>query len=273
MRSRLLVFLSFLLVLASCKKDENKIYYESGTAPVLTLNTTGSTTLVQPNAANGFVSLGWTNPAYRFTTGISSQDVNYILQIDTTGANFTNPNKQEVSISKGLGVNYTVKDFNQLLGKMNLTENMPHNIEMRIKATLGNGSVPLYSNVVKMTVTPYLDVAVPLPTNGTLWITGDAAPSGWSNPLGNPYDVSQKFTKVSSTVYEVVMTMPGGGGYKVIQQQGNWDTQYHALAGGTWEGGDFEMKNADPTFPGPPSAGTYKVTMNFKTGKYSVVKQ
>jgi starch-binding outer membrane protein SusE/F len=124
-----------------------------------------------------------------------------------------------------------------------------------------------------MVITPYLDVAVPVPTTNALWATGDAFTSGWSNPLGNPYDVSQKFTRVSNTLYELTVAMPGGGNYKILQDNGRWDTQYHMLAGGTWSGGDFEKKDADPGFPGPPVAGTYKITLDFITGKYTVVKQ
>ena len=66
-------------------------------------------------------------------------------------------------------------------------------------------------------------------------MVGDAAPSGWSNPLPAPYDVNQAFTKVSETVYELVVTLPGNGGYKLIQEQGVWGSQYHMLAGGTWK--------------------------------------
>jgi hypothetical protein len=199
--------------------------------------------------------------------------VSYTLQIDTTGANFTNPALQEISIANDLSKEFTVKDLNTVLTKLNLLENIPHNVEFRLKASLAGGAVPLLSNVIKIVITPYLDVAVPIPTNGTLWITGDAVGSGWSNPLGNPYDVNQKFTQVSNTLYQLTLPMPGGGNYKLIQQQGNWATQYHMLPGGTWSSGEFEKKDADPGFPGPPSAGTYKITVNFKTGKYTVEKQ
>ena len=273
MKNRLLVFVAFLLVLASCKKDENKIYYESGTAPTLTAAVLGSTTLVQADAAKNFLKLNWTNPNYRFTTGISSQDVNYILQVDTTGANFTSPAKYETSIAKDLGITYTVNDFNQILAKMNLQENIPHNLDLRVKAALGNNAaLPLYSNVYKLTVTPYLDVAVPVPANGNLWIVGDATANGWDNPLKTQYEAAQKFTKVSTTLYELVLPMPGGGNYKLLQDNGVWGTQYHMVTG-TWESGTFEKKDSDPGFPGPPSAGTYKISVNFKTGKYTVVKQ
>ncbi len=265
-----------LALLASCKKDENKISVEASTPPVLTatpLVTLGAnTTLLQTDSLKPFMKLSWTNPAYRFTTGISSQNVNYVLQIDTTGSNFTNPNKKEVSISQGLDSSFTVRTFNTLLA--NVMENVPHNIEMRIKATIGAaGSLPLYSNVIKMTVTPYLDVAVPVPAGGNLWITGDAVSSGWSNPLAAPYLSNQKFSKVSTTVYELTLSMPGGGGYKLLQDNGDWSTQYHMKTGGTWDGGEFEKKDADPGFSGPPSAGTYKISVNFKTGRYTVTKQ
>ena len=273
MKNRLLVVLSFLLVLVACKKDEHKIYLESSTAPVLTASTAGPVVLIQADATKPAISFNWTNPDYRFTTGISSQDVTYVLQIDTVGKNFSSSKLQEISIAKELGTSFTVKDFNAIFTKMDVKEDSEHEFEIRLKATLVNGAAPLYSNVIKMKVTPYLDVAVPVPTNGNLWMTGDAAPSGWSNPLGSPYDVSQKFTKVSSSLYELTIALPGGGNYKLLQDNGNWGTQYHMLTGGTWDAGSFEKKDSDPGFPGPPSAGTYKITVNFKTGKYTVVKQ
>jgi hypothetical protein len=257
----------------SCQKDEHKIFLESSTPPVLTASTTGPLVLTSSNAANTAVRLSWTNPNFRFTTGPSSQDVTYLLQIDKAGQNFNSPVKQEISIAKDLGITWTVADLNNILTKMDLPDNVAHDLEMRVRATVTTGAVPLFSNVIKLTVTPYLDVAVPVPANGNLWITGDAAPSGWSNPLSGAAETNQKFTRVSSTLYELTIALPGGGNYKLLQDNGNWGTQYHMLPGGTWESGSFELKDADPAFPGPPTAGTYKITFNFKTGRYTVVKQ
>ena len=264
---------ALISVLAACKKDEHKIMLVNSTVPVLTASSTSPMVLTGANGGNVALRFNWTNPDYKFTTGNSSQDVTYTLQVDSTGSNFTNPSMQEVSIANDLSKEFTVKELNSVLTKLNMLENIAHNIEFRLKASLAGGTVPLFSNVIKIVITPYLDVAVPIPVSGTLWITGDAAGSGWANPLGNPYDVNQKFTKVSITLYELTLPMPGGGNYKLIQEQGNWDTQYHMLTGGTWNSGDFEKKNSDPGFPGPPSAGTYKITVNFKTGKYTVEKK
>ncbi len=272
MRNRLLVVLSFLLILVSCKKDEHKIYYEGGTAPVLTSSVTGPLVLLQPNANNTAIRLSWTNPNYRFTTGISSQDVNYVLQVDTSGKNFSSSKLQEVSIAKNLDVTYTAKDFNGIFTKMDLKEDVQHEVEMRIKATLGGGAVPLYSNVIKMKVTPYLDVAVPIPPTGDLYITGNAMASDWTN---NP-PATQKFTKLSNTEYTITVPFTSGKHYKFLSTPGQWQPQY---GGKEANGGDlgFNMGlpgQSDPdAIPTPSEAGNYKITVNFKLGRYTVVKQ
>lgn len=265
--------LFLLLTIISCKKDDNnKVTYTGGTAPVLSSSYTSTSNLVlDPNQSSATaLTFSWTNPDYQFSDGISSQDVNYTLQVDTTGSNFTNPSMQEISIAKDLSKTFTVKDFNTIFTKLGIAENMVHNIEFRLKAAIAN-AVPLYSNVVKMKIVPYLDVVVPIPAKGDLWIVGDATSNGWANPLTAPYDVSQKFTKVSSSLYELTINLLGGGGYKLIQDNGVWSTQYHMVTG-TWDAGTFEKKDSDPQFPGPQSAGTYKISVNFKTGTYTVVK-
>lgn len=109
------------------------------------------------------------------------------------------------------------------------------------------------------------------PTDSTLWITGTAVASNYQNPLPSPYDSIQKFTRLSNTLYELTIAMPGGGDYRLIQKQGDWSTQYHKVSG-TWDTGTFEQNNALPVFDGPPVAGNYKITIDFKVGTYTVVK-
>ena len=259
------------LLLSSCEKDENKVYFEGGTAPVLTPSSTSNLVLTDGNKNNTAIRFDWTNPNYQFNTGLSSQDVTYVLQVDTAGANFKNPNMQEVAIARELGVTYTVKELNTILTKLNVLENIPHAIEFRLKSTLINNTVPLYSNVVKINITPYLDVAVPVPPTGELYITGDGVPSSWTN---SP-PAEQKATKLSNTEYSITMSFTPGKFYKFLSTQGAWQPQY---GGTSATGGDigFNMGlpgQSDPdAIPTPTVAGNYKVTLNFKTGKYTVVK-
>jgi hypothetical protein len=278
MKKRLSVLiLSFLMVAISCKKEENKIYLESGTPPVLTASVTGPLVLVPANSANSAIRFNWTNPNYRLTTGISSHDVTYTLQVDTTGAGFKNPRIQEVSIAKDLSKDFTVKELNAVFGisKMNLLPGIPHNIEFRLKASLVGGAGALYSNVIKMVITPYLDVAVPLPTTGQLFLVGDATPGGWTNPVPLP---TQQFTRVSTTLYEITLPLLGGGKhYLFLPLNGDWGNKYAVQnASQPAGGGDFGYNGGNAAFntdmPGPLVDGTYKITVDFITGKYTVVK-
>jgi hypothetical protein len=203
--------------------------------------------------------------------------------MDTLGGNFSSSNKVTTVIAKDTKKTYTVGELNGILGNsmvLQLDPRRQYTLQMRLTSSIsvsgGGAAAKLTSNVVSFTTTPFAPPPkVEPPTNGTLWITGDApnGPPSWSNPVPAPYDVTFQFTKISNTLYELTVPMKGGGGYKLIQIQGDWGTQYHMLPGGTWQGGNIEKKNSDPQFPGPPDAGNYKITVDFQLGKFTAVKQ
>jgi hypothetical protein len=204
---------------------------------------------------------------------VNTLDVAYTLEIDEAGKEFKGPNKKAISISKDLNIVYTQKQFNIILSDLQLKTNVAASIDVRIVASLGSEATKLFSNALRFNVTPFAPPPkVPVPAAGTLWIIGDAVGSGWNNPLPSPYVTSQKFTKVTETLYELVLTMGGGGAYKLIQENGVWGTQYHRVDGNAYAG-TFEKKDADPAFLGPDEAGTYKIVVDFQTGKFTVTKQ
>lgn len=257
------------IVLMACKKDENKVYFEGGTPPVFSASSTAPLVLTLPNKNNTAISFNWTNPEYRFTTGISSQDVTYTVQFDTTGANFTSPSMGQRSISKELTTSFTVGELNAILLGMGLIENMPHNMEIRVKSTLKNNSVPLYSNVIKVVVTPYLDVVYPVPAN--LYITGAATPAGWQCGCGEPELLSQKFTKVSSSKFELTIALSANNSYLLLPVYGSWSAKYGGTGANNSNnpaGDDFKPDGGD--LKAPAAGGTYKITVDFKTGKFTV---
>ncbi len=266
-----LFFVPILLILTmwSCKKDEHRIYYKAGTNPVLTSSSTAVVVLDNANKSNEAIRFSWTNPGYQFTTGVSSQDVSYTLQFDTTGSNFSNPNMQEKSLSKDLNTSITVKELNTFMAKLGLAENLPHNMEVRLKSTLLNGIMPLYSNVIKFTATPFLDVAVPLPASGELYITGNALPSDWTN---SP-PPSQKFTRVSKTLFEITVPLTGGNSYTFLPTWGSWNDKYSIATKNDpneVNGGDFQWQGND--ILAPAASGNYKISVDFKVGKFTVTK-
>jgi hypothetical protein len=274
MKNKLLLIVSFsflLLVLGACKKEENKVYYEGGTNPVLTASPTGSIPLSFANKDKEAVKLSWTNPNYQFTTGLSSHDVVYQLEIDTTGANFTNPKRKILTISKELSLTITQNDLNDyLLNQLQLTVAAPHNIEMRIRSTIGS-AVPLFSNVVKFTVTPYaIPPKVTPPASGRLFLVGSATPGGWSNPVPVP---SQEFTKISPTLFQITIPLTGGGSYLFLPVNGDWSVKYGALGANNTNnvnGDDFRQGGGDML--APPASGNYKIEVDFQRGKFQVTK-
>ena len=268
-------FLAYSILLAtvfvSCEKEINSVMYLGGTNPALTANNLTPIVMAKANENKVWNTFTWTNPNYQFSTGISSQDVTYTLQFDSTGSNFTNPALQEIVVAKELSRDVTIKEINTAMTKLGLIENIPHNMEIRMKSTLVNSSAPLYSNVLKCVVTNYLDVAVPLPTTGELFLVGDATAGGWTNPVPVP---AQKFTKTNSTTYQITVPLIGGKEYLMLPLNGDWGHKYAVKSktvAGLSDGGDFGYDLGD-NFPGPSASGNYKIVVDFKIGKFTVTK-
>jgi len=272
-----IIFFSTLLfaMFSACKKDENKVYFNGGTAPVLSSTINGaSLPLSFANRNNVALNLSWTNPNYQFTTGISSQDVNYLIEIDTAGANFTNPKKQTVAVSKDLSRSFTQGEFNgYLLNQLQLDTSVVHNIELRVTSYLTNSSVPLASNVLKYTVVPYpIPPVVTPPSSGQLFLVGSATAGGWNNPVPVP---TQQFTKINATYFQITVNLIGGQEYLFIPVNGDWSHKYAVpdkTVANLNQGGDFGYDKSD-NFPGPVASGTYLIQVDFQRGKFTVTKQ
>ena len=258
-----------ILAFASCKKDENKVFLVGGTSPVLSATPTGNIPLAIETKTDNAITFAWNNPNYKFNTGVSSQDVNYTLQFDTLGANFSSPGMQEISVSRDLSYTLTVGQLNTVMGKLMLAFDMMHQMQVRLKSSLGLNSAVLYSNTINFTAKNYLDVVVPLPASGELYITGNATPSDWTNTP----PTTQKFTRVSAAVFELTIPLIGGNSYTFLPVWGSWDYKYSiktkndpALV----NGGDFQVGGND--ILAPSASGNYKISVNFVTGKFTVTK-
>lgn len=260
---------------ASCKKDDAIQTFRGGNAPTLTASVSGNIPLAYLDADKEAITLSWTNPEYQFASGISSQDVSYLIEIDTAGANFSNPARQQVSVSKDLSLSVTQGQFNDwLLNQLVLTPAVSHNLEIRITSSIGGASATnLTSNVMAFTATPYaIPPKVQPPINGELYIVGDATPGGWVNPVPVP---SQQFTMLSPTLFEITLSLVGGAHYLALPVNGDWGHKYSVKDNtipGLGDGGDFFL-DASKDIPAPTTSGTYKITMDFQRGKFAAVKQ
>jgi len=277
MKNKLAILSILLLGLVwSCKKDENRITYDNGTPPVLTSSVTGSIPLSFANKDQQAIKLMWTNPDYQFTTGLNSQNVNYKVEIDTTGSNFTNPARKVISISNDLSLTLTQNDLNDyLLNQLVLVPGMSHNVEIRVTSSLVTDAIPLKSNVLKFTVTPYaIPPKVTPPASGELYIVGNATPggdaTGWNNPVPVP---SQRFTKVNTTFYTLTVPLIADKSYLFLPVNGSWATKYGGIgANNTNNVNEDDFREGGGDLKAPPISGTYKIEVDFQRGKYKLTK-
>jgi starch-binding outer membrane protein SusE/F len=263
------LLLSLSAGILSCEKEEDRVTLLGGTPPELTLSTTADMVLEKAKENYSSLQFQWTNPEYQFSNGVNTQDVTYTLQVDTAGSNFTNPKKVELAFNRDLSTSFTVKELNTLLSAMELKDFMPHNFEFRIKATLSNGSVAMYSNVVPVTISTYLDVVFPVPAK--LFITGAATPLGWMGG-GDPEAPTQQFTQINSYTFEISsLQLNASSGFLFVPVYGNWDNKYGFTGSGLGNnptGDSFRPGGNDMV--SPSTAKPYKITVNFKTGRYSM---
>jgi starch-binding outer membrane protein SusE/F len=270
-----LSLVALVVIVSSCKKVENQVTFDGGTAPALTTNNAAPLVLLIANKDNPAITFTWTNPNYKFNTGTSSQDVTYTLQIDTAGSGFKNPKMSETVISKELALSLTVGELNKKLLSMELPWGVSKNFNARVKSSLINNTVPLFSNVVNFTATAYLDAAVTPPgtapayADGALFLVGSATQGGWNNPVPVP---TQKFTRIDATHYEITVPMNGGQSYLMLPVNGDWSAKYGAMCSSNNcnAPGAYDFKAGGADVLAPATSGTYTIKVNFVSGKITV---
>lgn len=254
--------------LFSCEEDDNKVTFLGSNSPLLTSSSTSDLVLTKAQENFGSLQFQWTNPNYEFSNGVNTQDVSYTLEIDTMGSDFSNPKLVELAFTNNVSRTFKVKELNATLSGLELSDFEPHNFEFRIKATLSSGSVKQYSNVIKIKITTYLDVVYPVPDK--LFITGAATPKDWMGG-GDAEVPTQKFTRVNSYLFVLEsLQINASSPFLFVPVYGNWDNKYGftgAEVTNTPSGDSFMP--AGNNFISPATAKAYKITVNFKTGKYS----
>jgi hypothetical protein len=277
-------FLCLFLALMACNKVENKIYFEDGKAPVISANKT-KVELEPGLEANQAITFSWTNPDYKFTTGPSSQDVTYTLEMDTVGANFSSKTKYVTQLSKDLSVTYTVETLNGILGndmELQISPRRPYFIEVRITSSIGNSLRYTSSNIVTFEATPFQPPPkVQPPSNEKLFITGAATPASWMNGgSDDPAPIGQTFTKVRNTLYVLDnIFLIGGGEYLLVPRYDNWsavgvDPEKYGSVKDTDKmnsSGD-EFMAGGKNHKAPAESGNYKIEVNFQTGRTKIIK-
>ncbi len=246
------IFSLMLCAVSSCKKDEHQIFFEGGTAPVISASKS-EIVLLQENENNTAVTLSWTNPDYQFTTGVSSQDVTYLLELDTAGANFESGVKKTYSIVNDLTKQLTGAELNTMLvNTMGLSVNEPHAIEARVVSSISKtAATRLVSNAVTLMLTPY-DQPVLI---SYLYVPGNY--QGWS-PSTAP-----QLGSTDTKNYEGYVYFSEDKTKFKFTSQPDWNGTNYGEDGA----GAISATGGDITMPG--NTGYYQVFVNLATLKWT----
>jgi len=260
LKSSALLLIVSAITLNSCVKNDAFSYLNLGSGSML--NTTISTlVLQQANANNTAGSFTWTAADFGYKAAIT-----YSLQFTKAGTNFAQATTTEVNIGSALTKTFTVGDFNAKLLDI-LPYGVTNQIEARIKADVGSGVAPIYSNVVKnITVTPYRDI-INYGFPQALYIAGNY--QGW-DPGSSPKIVDKFASGTTGANYEGYINFTDGSPHEFKMVKGN-----------NWGAGDFGAGGSAGTLSSPSGtnlsigaqpAGVYLIRANTSNLTWSATR-
>jgi hypothetical protein len=170
-----------LLILPSCKKDENKAVLKDGTPG--TVSASSSTIVLDRskiNASDTSVIFTITNANFGYPAAITN-----VLQIDSMGDGWKNP--QTMTIDAGATQQpLSTLDFNSLLLRLNLAPGQSSKIQIRVVNSVATTIASINSDAITLSVTPFSmasSVYVPGAYQGWAPNTADSLISATSNGI------------------------------------------------------------------------------------------
>lgn len=247
----LLSFLAFIQV--ACEKDQTLTIAKSNATASTLAATKSSIVLTEAEATQDAITFSWNATDYGFSAA-----TNYSIEFGKKGVNFVDAKALDLGNSKESKL--TVAALNTVANQVGLEGFKASEMEVRVKADIGGGIEPVYSNVLLITVTPYLDK----PPYQTLYLVGDATEGGWNNGAATPVfrDPADPFLFTYTGAFNQ-------GYFKFLGVLGQWAPMWGSNGSG---GATFRNTEADPD---PDSfqimtAGYYTVTLNLRNNSFSL---
>jgi hypothetical protein len=212
---KITAFSLFVLLFASCKKDETRAVAGTGTSPVLTSTAQTTMVLTEATAANNAGVFSWSASDFGYTGNL----VSYTLQVAVSGTNFANA--KEITAGTEKSTTVTVATLNSLVNQLNLATGVNGKVDVRIKATISDKYPAAYSNVLTYTVNPY-QIIIFYPS---LYVPG--AYQNWT-----PATAPRISSVADNQVYEGYIYFSTASEFK-INPAATWDHSYGTNSTGT----------------------------------------
>ncbi|MDP4270589.1 MAG: DUF5111 domain-containing protein [Bacteroidota bacterium] len=149
---KLSVLLLALVLLYSCTDNDLKYTINLPSDSKFVLSSSDSVLVLSKTNASTHtaISFKWDTLTYGISTPVT-----YTLQMDTMNGTFTAPVEEAIPVNK-YSVSYTDSVMNKkMLNLLKRTPDVQSTIQVRLKANLSFGSNAIYSNILKIKVTPY----------------------------------------------------------------------------------------------------------------------
>lgn len=249
-------FKIFILAIAgislviSCEKDEDQAVLNETIQSKISSDKT-TIVLDKTKLDAEAVTFTWIKSTFNLTVVSKPQ-----IELGIKGTGFKGSKLVDVVSSPS---SLTNKQLNTLAMSLGAVVNKVNEIEVRLKTSVGKAT--FYSNVITLTVTPY--ILGPVYNYTDLYLIGDATAAGWTNEATNI-----KFLPLQKTDVAGVYSYTGyfaKGGFKMIKTPGSWDPQYgmggaNGILSSSGSSGDIKVD----------VAGYYKLTINTNALTYTI---
>ncbi|MNK16801.1 hypothetical protein D3C87_349710 [compost metagenome] len=253
----LLILLGIFTI--SCSNDdvEDRPVIIAKDAPVLSAPADGSIyTLAVEDATKLAERFVWTSAS--FDTDVA---ITYSVELDLAGKEFANPQALGSVIGQN-NVSVTVESLNGAAIAAGGEAFAEGQYEIRIKASVNSTFEALYSNVVTVTIKPYLTYPFK-----DMYLVGSATATGWDNAATlNMYAMYRDGE--NANVYHYTGYFAAGE-FKLIREKGKWAPSY-GLNGGALA---YRATEDDPDTSNIPvaTAGYYTLTVDVEAVTYTLV--
>ena len=261
----LAIFAVIGLILFSCQKKVGDLPFYSTGAP---MDLKVSATAIAPapkDSNNAVLTINWTDPKYPEK---NPNGIKYVIQIDSAGRQFSKAHT--ITVNDTMQYAFTAKYLNSVLLDYGFQFNKENSVDIRVMSSYENNNDQQYSNIVTIKMTPYkVPPKIQLPPTDQLYLVGSATVGSWDNPVSEPRQV---FSRLDETTYAGIFYLTQGE-YLILPTNGSWDHKYaipNKSLPGVQDGGTFGYDLGD-NFQSPAATGWYKITLDFQTGRYTVV--
>lgn len=224
-----------LLMISACKKDETQAVLDVKSATALKVSVT-NLDLITVEPEKIAVTFDFTKIDFGFNAAPST-----ILQIAVEGTNFATL-KEVILEPKMLSKNFKTVDFNALMLSLGLPVSVDSKIQVRVKTQLNDKVGLSYSNIINMTVKPFV-------LSSFLFVPG--AYQGW-----NPSNAESLISPISDGIYTGVINFtPGNLMFKIVTKRSWGPPEYGKGA----TDGTIAVGGSDIA---APKTGWQKLTVN-----------